>query len=52
MELLPTLIAALVVILIVFFAVRSMVKKRKSGNCGCGCENCNAGCSSRKKERP
>ena len=50
MEFLPTIIAALIVLVIVFLAVRSIVRKRKRGDCGCGCEHC-AGCGSAPAKR-
>ena len=44
MQILPTLIAAALVLLVMFFAVRSLIRKRRRGDCGCGCENC-TGCA-------
>ncbi len=38
-----TAIVCIILAVIVFFAVRSIVKKRKSGGCGCGCSGC-SGC--------
>ncbi|MBR4288608.1 MAG: FeoB-associated Cys-rich membrane protein [Clostridia bacterium] len=29
-----------VIAVICFFVIRSMVKKRKSGSCSCGCSEC------------
>ena len=31
-------------------AVRSIVKRRKSGGCSCGCSDCTASCGERKKQ--
>lgn len=42
-----SIIAALFILVIVFFAVRSLVIKRRRGDCGCGCENC-SGCGMKK----
>lgn len=38
-----TAIVCIILAIIVFFAVRSIIKKRKSGGCGCGCSGC-SGC--------
>ena len=39
-SILGNLIAFAFVLLLVIFAVRSMIKRRKSGGCGCGCSDC------------
>ncbi len=33
-----------VLALVLLFAVRSVIKRRKSGGCGCGCEGCTMKC--------
>ena len=38
-----TAIVCIILAIIVFFAVRSIIKKRKSGGCSCGCSGC-SGC--------
>ena len=38
-----TVIVGIILAAVVFFAIRSMVKRRKDG-CSCGCEGCR-GCS-------
>ena len=48
-ENLASLVLLLVVATIVFFLVRSKIKQRKQGACGCGCEGC-SGCATHKKE--
>ena len=40
-----------VVVAAAALAVRSIVKRRKSGDCGCGCSDCTASCPRRKKEQ-
>ncbi|MBQ6322740.1 MAG: FeoB-associated Cys-rich membrane protein [Lachnospiraceae bacterium] len=35
-----TLIVGAILILLVFFAIRNIVKNRKNGGCGCGCSGC------------
>ena len=50
----PIDILLLVIIAVVlFFAVRRMVRVRRSGGCGCGCPGCDGGanCPSRNKPR-
>ena len=37
----------LIVAVIVFFAIRSIIKKK--GGCSCGCSNCSCGCGGAKK---
>ena len=37
-----------VLAVILFFAVRSVIKKK--GGCGCGCSECSCGCGGAKKE--
>ena len=41
-------IVLLIVAAIVFFAVRSIIKKK--GGCSCGCGSCNCGCGGSKKK--
>ena len=41
-------IVLLVLAVILFFAVRSVIKKK--GGCGCGCSECSCGCGGTKKE--
>ena len=31
------------------FALRRVIRTRKSGGCGCGCEGCTAKCEGRRK---
>lgn len=47
-ENLATIVLLLVVAAILFFIVRSKIKQRKQGTCGCGCEGC-SGCAAPKK---
>ena len=47
-ENLASLVLLLVVAAIVFFLVRSKIKERKQGSCGCGCAGC-SGCAGHKK---
>ena len=42
---LANIIVTLILLAIVFFAVRSIWKNRKSGGCGCGCEGCSGSCA-------
>ena len=49
MENLASIILLLVVAAIVFFLIRSKIKERKQGACGCGCEGC-SGCAAQKRE--
>ena len=46
-EYLGTIIVAAIIVLMVFFIVRGMVKDRKKGKhiCGGDCSNCHGGCS-------
>ncbi|HAW15706.1 MAG: FeoB-associated Cys-rich membrane protein [Clostridiales bacterium] len=39
-----TIIAATVVLVILFFAVRGIFKNSKNGGCGCGCSSCSGAC--------
>lgn len=48
MENLASIVLLLVVAAIVFFLIRSKIKERKQGSCGCGCEGC-SGCTAQKK---
>ena len=43
-----SLVLLLVVAAIVFFLVRSKLRQRKKGACGCGCEGC-SGCAAHNK---
>ncbi len=43
-----SLVLLFVVAAIVFFLLRSKIKQRKQGTCGCGCEGC-SGCAAHKK---
>lgn len=47
-ENLASIILLLVVAAILFFLVRSKIKQRKKGACGCGCEGCSGCCSMNK----
>lgn len=38
------IIVGLIVVGIVALAVKSLIKQKKAGGCGCGCENCGANC--------
>ena len=40
-------IVILVIAVILFFAIRSIIKKK--GGCSCGCSSCNCGCGGTKK---
>ena len=35
-----SIVLLLAVVAMVFFLVRSKIKERKQGSCGCGCEGC------------
>ena len=48
MNLVEILIIA-VLALAVFFALRRMIRMRKSGGCGCGCADCDKACPVRRK---
>ena len=48
MENLASIVLLLVVAAIVFFLIRSKIKERKQGSCGCGCEGC-GGCAAHNK---
>ena len=48
MENLASIVLLLAVAAIVFFLIRSKIKERKQGSCGCGCEGC-SGCAAQKK---
>ena len=48
MENLASIVLLLVVAAIVFFLIRSKIKERKQGSCGCGCEG-RSGCAAQKK---
>ena len=48
MENLASIVLLLVVAAIVFFLIRSKIKERKKGSCGCGCEGC-SGCAAQKE---
>ena len=37
-----TAVVCIILAVIVFFAVRSIIKKRKSGGCSCGCSDCSS----------
>ncbi len=43
-----SIVLLLLVASIVFFLLRSRIKQRKQGSCGCGCEGC-SGCAAHKK---
>lgn len=47
-ENLASIILLLVVAAILFFLVRSKIRQRKKGACGCGCERCSGCCSMNK----
>ncbi len=47
-ENLASIVLLLVVAAIVFFLVRSKIRQRKQGTCGCGCEGC-SGCAAHNK---
>ncbi len=46
-----TIIVSLILIAVVFFAVRSMIRSKKKGQCSCGgnCGSCSMGCACHKK---
>jgi len=37
---------------VLFFAVRRMVRVRRSGGCGCGCPGCDGGANCPSKKHP
>lgn len=39
----PTLVILAILLVCVAFAVRHVVKQKKSGGCGCGCSGCSGG---------
>ena len=41
---LATVVTGLVVLAIVCLAVRSLIKEKKNGGCGCGCTSCTGAC--------
>ena len=43
-----SIVLLLAVVAMVFFLVRSKIKERKQGSCGCGCEGC-SGCTAQKR---
>lgn len=43
-----SIVLGLLVAAIVFFLIRSRIRERKHGSCGCGCSGC-SGCRSHKK---
>ena len=43
-----SIVLLLAVVAMVFFLVRSKIKERKQGSCGCGCEGC-IGCAAQKR---
>ncbi|MBP5250732.1 MAG: FeoB-associated Cys-rich membrane protein [Lachnospiraceae bacterium] len=47
-----TIIVSLILIAVVFFAVRSMIRSKKKGQCSCGgnCGSCSMGCACHKKQ--
>jgi len=48
-ENLASIVLALVVAAILIFLIRSKVRQRKQGTCGCGCSGC-SGCTAHPKE--
>ena len=40
----PTLIALIAVIVIAVLMIRSTIKKKQTGGCGCGCSSCSGSC--------
>ena len=40
----PTLIAGLVVVIMLALLIRSTLKGKQSGKCGCGCSGCGGSC--------
>lgn len=43
----PTLVICIVLAVLFFLAIRSIIRQKKSGGCGCGCEGCKKGCDTR-----
>lgn len=39
-----SIVAGAIVALIIFFAVRSVIKSHKKGGCSCGCSSCSGKC--------
>ncbi len=39
-----------IIFILVLLALRSYLKQRKSGGCGCGCEGCEKNCAYRKND--
>lgn len=46
---LGTIIIGIVLLAAFVFAVRSVIKTRKNGGCGCDCSDCPSKCGSEKK---
>ena len=49
MNLVEILIIAILAVA-VFFALRRMIRMRKSGGCGCGCADCDKACSAARRK--
>ena len=47
-SMIANIVVILVLAVILFFAIRSVIKKK--GGCGCGCSSCSCGCGGAKKE--
>ena len=44
------LLIVAVLALAVFFALRRMIRMRKSGGCGCGCADCEKACTASRRK--
>lgn len=44
------LLIVAVLALAVFFALRRMIRMRKSGGCGCGCPDCEKACTAARRK--
>lgn len=49
MNLVEILIIAVLAVA-VFFALRRMIRMRKSGGCGCGCADCDNACTAARRK--
>ena len=50
MNLVEILIIAVLAVA-VFFALRRMIRMRKSGGCGCGCADCDKACTAARRKK-
>ena len=45
------LLIVAVLALVVFFALRRMIRMRKNGGCGCGCADCDKACTAARRKK-